>query len=112
MAITNLSFESKLAEKYPSQPQKIRVLTEHWVDNQVFCPNCGQLNIDKYENNKPVADFFCSNCNPRRMGRLQHSAAEYSRNVTKISSPVRMELKKQHSSALETFIYTNEYAKA
>jgi type II restriction enzyme len=59
----DLSFEIQLAEKYSSQPQKIRVLTEHWVDNQVYCPNCGHLDIDKYDNNRPVADFFCSNCN-------------------------------------------------
>ena len=58
----NLTFETKLADKYASQPQKIRVLTEHWVDNQVYCPNCGHLDIDKYDNNRPVADFFCSNC--------------------------------------------------
>lgn len=58
----NLSFETELADKYTSQSQKIRVLTEHWVDNQVYCPNCGHLDIDKYSNNKPVADFFCSNC--------------------------------------------------
>ncbi len=58
----NLSFETKLADRYTSQPQKIRVLTEHWVDNQVYCPNCGHLDIDKYGNNRPVADFLCSNC--------------------------------------------------
>ena len=58
----NLSFEPKLADNYKSPSQKIRGLTEHWVDNQVYCPNCGHLDIDKYDNNKPVADFFCSNC--------------------------------------------------
>lgn len=58
----NLSFERKLADKYTSPSQKIRVLTEDWVDRQVYCPNCGHLDIDKYGNNKPVADFFCSNC--------------------------------------------------
>jgi type II restriction enzyme len=58
----NLSFETQLADKYTSQSQKIRVLTEHWVDNQVYCPNCGYLDIEKYSNNRPVADFFCSNC--------------------------------------------------
>lgn len=40
----------------------MRVLTEAWVDNSVFCPNCGHLDIDKYPNNKPVADFYCRNC--------------------------------------------------
>jgi type II restriction enzyme len=58
----NLSFETKLADKYVGQSQKIRVLTEHWVDNQVYCPSCGHLELNKYENNRPVADFFCSNC--------------------------------------------------
>jgi type II restriction enzyme len=58
----NLSFDTTLADKYMSQSQKIRVLTEHWVDNQVYCPNCGHLQINRYENNRPVADFFCSNC--------------------------------------------------
>src|SRR3989344_4596137 len=58
----NLSFDTKLADEYTSTSQKIRVLTEDWVDRQVYCPNCGHLDIDKYGNNKPVADFFCSNC--------------------------------------------------
>jgi len=58
----NLSFEIKLADGYRSLSQKIRVLAESWVDKQVYCPNCGHLDIDKYRNNKPVADFFCANC--------------------------------------------------
>ncbi len=57
-----LTFDTKLAEDYKSQSQKIRVLTEAWVDNVVFCPNCGHLDIERYENNRPVADFYCSNC--------------------------------------------------
>ncbi|MFA5109460.1 MAG: DpnI domain-containing protein [Patescibacteria group bacterium] len=58
----NLSFNAVLADDYTSQSQKIRVLTESWVDKNAYCPNCGQLNVDKYGNNKPVADFYCSNC--------------------------------------------------
>ncbi len=58
----NLFFEAKLADDYKSPSQKVRVLTEHWVANQVYCPNCGYSDIDKYMNNKPVADFFCPNC--------------------------------------------------
>ncbi len=33
------------------------------MGNQIYCPNCGNLDIAKYRNNKPVADFFCSSCN-------------------------------------------------
>ena len=58
----NLNFNTKLAYEYKNLSQKIRVLTEDWVDRQVYCPNCGYLEIDRYENNKPVADFFCTNC--------------------------------------------------
>lgn len=58
----NLLLDQKIADRYKSQSQKIRVLTENWVNNQIFCPNCGQLKIDKFSNNKPVADFICLNC--------------------------------------------------
>ncbi|MBI5071781.1 restriction endonuclease [Candidatus Falkowbacteria bacterium] len=57
-----LTFDGKLALNYKSASQKVRVLTEQWVDNFIFCPNCGHLDIDKYPNNQPVADFYCSNC--------------------------------------------------
>lgn len=57
-----LTFDEQLAAKYKSASQRARVLTEHWVDESIFCPNCGRLDIDRYPNNQPVADFFCSNC--------------------------------------------------
>ena len=57
-----LNLNTKLAENYTSLPQKIRVLTEDWVDNSVYCPNCGHLKINNYPNNKPVADFYCTHC--------------------------------------------------
>ncbi len=58
----NLHFETKLADEYKNQSQKIRVLTEDWVYNQIYCPNCGRVEINKYKNNKPVSDFYCSHC--------------------------------------------------
>jgi type II restriction enzyme len=57
----NTFFDLKLAEKYNSNSQKIRVLTESWVDDEIYCPNCG-TSVNHYENNRPVADFFCSKC--------------------------------------------------
>jgi len=57
-----LSFETQLASLYKSQSQKVRILTEGWVVTQVYCPNCGSINIDKYPNNQPVADFHCLSC--------------------------------------------------
>lgn len=57
-----LTFDEKLATNYKSASQKMRVLTEEWVGHSIFCPNCGHIDINKYPNNQPVADFYCSNC--------------------------------------------------
>ena len=58
-----LSFERKLAAQYTSPSQSIRVLSEHWVSGEVYCPNCGRCRIERYPNNNPAADFFCDTCN-------------------------------------------------
>lgn len=47
---------------YQSGSQSARYWTEAWVHNQVYCPNCGQPSLSKYENNRPVADFHCGSC--------------------------------------------------
>jgi|SRR3989344_3672536 len=57
-----LFLNARLAEGYKNTSQKIRILTEEWVNHSIFCPNCGRLDIDRYPNNQPVADFYCSNC--------------------------------------------------
>ena len=57
-----LMFDKQLAARYKSASQRARILTERWVNESIFCPNCGRLQIDKYPNNRPVADFFCLNC--------------------------------------------------
>lgn len=59
----NLTLDNKLADGYTSQSHKIGLMTENWVGSQIFCPNCGHLELGKHKNNKPVSDFFCSNCN-------------------------------------------------
>ena len=58
-----LTLDKKLARNYKSLSQRARILTEQWVDESVFCPNCGRFDIGKYPNNRSVADFYCSNCN-------------------------------------------------
>ena len=48
---------------YHSNSQIARVLTEEWVGANMFCPRCGNLHVKNFENNRPVADFFCPVCN-------------------------------------------------
>ena len=57
-----LTFDTSLAVRYTSASQKVRVLTEDWVERMIFCPNCSQDHLVNYENNRPVADFYCQNC--------------------------------------------------
>ncbi len=56
-----LGFEEEQTP-FEGPTQKARFWTEAWVRSQVYCPNCGEPHIDKYENNRPVADFFCASC--------------------------------------------------
>lgn len=56
-----LGFE-ETAAPFESPSQNARVWTESWVGHQLYCPSCGATNLEKYPNNKPVADFFCASC--------------------------------------------------
>jgi type II restriction enzyme len=47
---------------YESPSQSARVWTEAWVRREVYCPNCGQANLEKFANNRPLADFSCLSC--------------------------------------------------
>lgn len=58
----NLYFDLSLAEQYRSKSQILRVLTETWFAKNMFCPRCGSLRINRFQNNRPVADFYCPNC--------------------------------------------------
>jgi len=59
----NLNFDNIETTHYHSASQIARVKTESWVVNNMYCPRCGNLRINHFENNRPVADFYCPNCN-------------------------------------------------
>lgn len=59
----NLNMNRKFDAEYHSKSQIARVLTESWVAENMYCPRCGDTAIRKFENNRPVADFFCPSCN-------------------------------------------------
>lgn len=58
----NLNFNINLAKGYSSNSQIIRILTENWVKENSYCPCCGEVTLNEFENNRPVADFYCVNC--------------------------------------------------
>ena len=58
----NLSFDCSLAERYSNLSQKIRVMSEAWLADNMYCPVCGHPRISHLGNNRPVADFLCESC--------------------------------------------------
>ncbi|MDD7193201.1 MAG: DpnI domain-containing protein [Clostridiaceae bacterium] len=59
----DLNFDCSIITDYHSYSQIARVLTENWVSKNMYCPRCGNTHIEHFENNRPVADFFCPVCN-------------------------------------------------
>src|SRR5271169_1860860 len=57
----DLRLSANIAQTYSSNSQRIRVMTEHWVNRSAFCPNCGNI-LSRFANNTPVADFYCQEC--------------------------------------------------
>lgn len=51
-----------VASGYRSPSQVARIVTEHWVEANLFCPVCGCFHLEHYKPNRPVADFFCRSC--------------------------------------------------
>ena len=58
----SLLFDKELSKTYKSKSQIIRVQSESWLLKNMYCPCCGNSMLQKFENNKPVADFFCGKC--------------------------------------------------
>ncbi len=47
---------------YKSSSQLIRVVTENWFKDNMYCPFCNSDEIESFPNNYPVADFYCNEC--------------------------------------------------
>lgn len=89
----NLSFNTNLAEGYSSNSQIARVLTENWVKENSYCPCCGNIPLNEFKNNKPVADFYCKNCSEEfelksKNGNLTNTITDgaYSTMINRINS--------------------------
>ena len=72
----NFNFDISLVENYKSKSQISRVLTEDWVERNLYCPICGKTYINRYENNHPTGDFYCTDCNSDFELKSKESASE------------------------------------
>lgn len=95
----DLHFDETLCEKYKSKAQKIRVMSENWIEKHMFCPCCGNSHILGLKNNEPVADLKCNNCQEifelkskeGKMGKKINDGA-YSTMIERITSITNPEL--------------------
>lgn len=58
----NLFFDTELGKQQNKATHKIRVMSEAWLEKNGYCPCCGSKPMQRFANNKPVADLFCPNC--------------------------------------------------
>ena len=58
----NLQFDRNLAKGYHSKSQIIRILSEAWIIENIYCPRCGNSQLEHFPNNRSVADFYCPTC--------------------------------------------------
>jgi type II restriction enzyme len=58
----NITLDIKTITSYKSNSQKARLFTETWVEQNIYCLSCGNEQLNKFCNNKPVADFYCKLC--------------------------------------------------
>ncbi|MCF8322604.1 MAG: restriction endonuclease [Flavobacterium sp.] len=89
----NLNFNTKLAEGYSSNSQIARILTENWVKENSYCPCCGEISLNEFKNNEPVADFYCKKCDEEfelksKNGKFSNTIADgaYSTMIERINS--------------------------
>ena len=88
----DLQFNKSLSSNYTNNSQKIRVMSEIWTEQNIFCPNCWNF-LDNLENNKKASDFLCWNCKEnyeqkasKKRFQWKVLSSEYSTLIKRISS--------------------------
>lgn len=104
----DLCFDQSLGNKYHSNSQKIRVMSESWVNDNIFCPVCGNARIQKLGNNRPVADFQCPACGEifelkSKDGKIGKKISDgaYDTMIQRITSMTNPDLLVMHYSSLQ-----------
>ena len=53
-----LLFPDMRLMNYKSLSQRVRVLSEQWMQEEMYCPSCGRDKLSKFPNNTKLADFL------------------------------------------------------
>jgi len=74
----DLKLNATLGNRYKSESQKIRVISEAWAERNAFCASCGGILI-RERNNARVLDFKCAGC--KGQFELKSTRGNFSRKV-------------------------------
>lgn len=94
-------YREDLLNKYKSPSQRIRVLSESWCLNQMYCPACPSPIIKSYSNNEKVKDFFCPECG--EFYQLKSQSVPFKSRVVDGAYGVMMEA--IHTGAIPNFLF-------
>ena len=72
-------YQEEIFNRYKSNSQIIRVLSENWFSSEMYCPCCLNTKINTFPNNEKVRDFFCDSC--KNDFQLKSSSKPFGRKV-------------------------------
>jgi len=58
----DLAMRSEIGERYTSAAQKARVITESWVEENMYCPACSSDSLEQTRRGLELVDFQCEEC--------------------------------------------------
>jgi len=58
----DLNLELPNALGYRSHSQQARILSESWIEREMYCPSCSSNNLDPLPHGTKVIDFKCDSC--------------------------------------------------
>ena len=78
--------------RYSSNSQQARVMSENWVEKNMYCPRCGNAHLEKQKNNSPVSDYKCSKCLSEY--ELKSSGKAFKNKIPENENPVTRDMEK------------------
>ena len=113
-----LLFPDMRLMNYKSLSQRVRVLSEQWMQEEMYCPSCGRDKLSKFPNNTKLADFFCEHCGEiyelkskgQPIGRTILDGAYYTalERITGLTNPNLFVLQ-YHEYAVENLVLVPKY---
>lgn len=75
-----INMPSNRGDAYSSQSQRVRVISEAWAEESLFCPSCPSNTLGPCPPNTKVFDFVCPKCDS--LFQLKSQSRPFARRIT------------------------------